>query len=92
VIRIGQSFIVQQTLLLGSDSKDIFEELEKRELERKRIGDWTGEMLCEIPAEDDEPGTTRWERLDSWVKNTTAVGTKTSIDWMMSIVSGDQLA
>jgi hypothetical protein len=78
-IRIGQSFAVQHTLLLGSDSEDLFEEME-----RKLAGDWSGAVLCEIPSEFDTAGKTRSELLYSWL-TTTLVGTKSPMAWMMSI-------
>lgn len=40
VIRIGQGFVVQHTLLLGSDSEDLFEEMD-----RKKAGDWRDEAV-----------------------------------------------
>ena len=79
-IRIGQSLVVQHTVLWGSDSDDLFEEME-----RKRAGDWTGEVLCEIPSEFNRARPTRSELLYSWLQTTTTVGTKTPMDWMMSL-------
>jgi hypothetical protein len=84
VIRIGRSLVVQHTLLLGSDSEFLFEELE-----RKTAGDWRGEVLCEIPMECDRPGATRFEWLLSWLETTMVVGTKSPVDWMMKIASVD---
>lgn len=78
-IRIGQSFVVQHTLLLGSDSEDLFEEME-----RKRAGDWTGGILCEIPSEFNSARPTRSELLYSWLNTSIVVGTKSPMDWMLS--------
>lgn len=79
-IRIGQSFAVQHTLLLGSDSEDLFEDMERR-----KAGHWTGEVCCEIPSAFDRARMTRSELLCSWLETTAVVGTKTPMDWMMSI-------
>jgi hypothetical protein len=79
-IRLGQFFAVQHTLLLGSDSEELFEEME-----RKMAGDWSGAVLCEIPLEFDRAKMTRSELLYSWLNAKAVIGTKTPMDWMMSI-------
>jgi hypothetical protein len=79
-IRIGQSFVVQHTLLLGSDSEDLFDYMK-----RKKAGYRTGEVGCEIPSPFDRAGMTRSELLYSWVKTTTVVGTKSPMDWMIGV-------
>jgi hypothetical protein len=83
-IRIAQSFMVQHTLRSGSDSEDHFEDME-----RKKAGDSWGEVACEVPSELNRPRPTRSEWLYSWLKTTTTVGTKSPMDWMIRIASGD---
>ena len=82
MIRIGQSLMVQHTLLLGSDAEERFEVLKRRE-----AGLQTAEMLCEIPYEDDSEseGPTHAERLDFWLETTRTIRVKTPMVWMMSI-------
>jgi hypothetical protein len=79
-VRIGQSLVVQHTLLLGSDSEDLFEDMQC-----KKDGDWTGEVLCEIPSISDRTRATRSDLLSSWLRTTIVVGTKSPMDWMLSI-------
>lgn len=55
-IRIAQSFMVQHTLRSGSDSKDHFEDIE-----RKKAGDSWGEVAYKVPSELDRPRLTRSE-------------------------------
>jgi hypothetical protein len=79
-IRIGQSFVVQHTLLLGSDSEDLFDYMKC-----KKAGHWMGEMACEIPSVFDRVRMTRSDLLYSWLKTTTVVGTKSPMDWMIGV-------
>jgi hypothetical protein len=54
-------------------------------MERKKAGDRSGEAFREVPSNSNGVETTRMEWLDAWLKTTGIVGTKSPMDWMISV-------